>query len=275
MCLYLDALCEDGVSITYGSYAVYGWIMLASDLHMDVKQQLPFSKLSLKGWRSKFPSKVRSGVDLSVWDVVAQQCLDNGDFLAAAAIVVQGDSYLRTGELFTMTKQHLIPPSASRRKGMWAVVVGMLEFGNPSKNKDFDDCVIFNSKGREDVNRVISCLSKRKVANNVCVFHPLTACAYNKSIQHAANQLGLASLHLSGHMLRHSGASHDSYHAVRDAVAIQSRGRWKCAESTRRYKRPGRMLLNQKLIPQKVWRQAKCARAPLIDQLCKQFSFSR
>lgn len=171
MCVYLDAMCEDGVCITYGSYAVYGWIMLGSEEHSDPKFQLPFSKQALKGWKSRFPSRVRTGIDLSVWDVIAKQVLDNGNLLAACAILVQGDSYLRTGELFQLTMQHVIPPSASRRRGIWGIIVGMLESGEPSKNKDFDDCVLFNSTGRTDVNRVMALLAKRRLDRNTCIFH--------------------------------------------------------------------------------------------------------
>ena len=269
MCLYLDALCEDGVTITYGSYAVYGWIMLASDEHCDPRDQLPFSKQALKGWRSRFPSKVRSGIDLSVWDVIAKQCVDNGCPLAACAILIQGDSYLRTGELFAITTKHIIPPSASRHRGIWGIIVGMLECGEPSKNKDYDDCVLFNSVGRLDVNRVVAMLAKRKLDSSTCIFHPLTPNNYNLAIKQAAQKLGIVQLQLSGHMLRHSGASHDSYHDLRESASIQARGRWKCAESMRRYKRPGRMLLNQKGIPRGLWAKARNCRGPLIDQLCK------
>ena len=142
--------------------------------------------------------------------------------------------YLRPSELLEITSQHLIPPSASRAKGVWGAIVGLSDDGIPTKAKEFDDCVLFNTSCRMDVNHVISALAKRKVKHGESVFHPLTLDSYSGQIQQAVDSLKLSSLDLTPHILRHSGASHDAYYEIRDIKQIQLRGRWKCLESVKK-----------------------------------------
>ena len=52
---FIHELCEDARPFTDASYAVFAWIALRSTLHMPEKEQLPFSKRALKGWKSRFP----------------------------------------------------------------------------------------------------------------------------------------------------------------------------------------------------------------------------
>ena len=63
-----------------------------------------------------FPGSSRAGVDLKIWDLVALKCLQNGAPLAAAAILVQGDGYLRLCEIMSLRRGSVIPPAASGRK---------------------------------------------------------------------------------------------------------------------------------------------------------------
>ena len=38
MCVYLHQMCEAGEPLTYGNYAVFGWIKLRSRVHLDSRQ---------------------------------------------------------------------------------------------------------------------------------------------------------------------------------------------------------------------------------------------
>ena len=266
---YLQFLCLNGESITAGSYTVFGWILIRSEEHLDNRMQLPFSRQALKGWKARFPGHSRTGVDLSIWDLVALTACEQGHLLSGAAMVIQGDAYLRPSEVFAITRDHLVPPSAARTRGIWGVIVGLLEDGIPTKAGDFDDVVLFDTKNRSDVNTVIASLARRSSSKTRCIFHPLTVEPYGKHIKAACDSLGLSNLHLTPHCLRHSGASHDAYHALRDFSTIQSRGRWKAKESVRRYRRPGRMLLTQKQVSKKIWKAASSARPKLINLLLK------
>eukprot|EP00438_Fugacium_kawagutii_P027263 Skav214356 [mRNA] locus=scaffold86:498779:503145:+ [translate_table: standard] len=262
---YIHHLCREGKTLTEASYVVFGFILLRSKFHMPDKQQLPISRQALKGWRSRYPGNSRSGVDLTLWDLVAYHACLKGFFLAASAILIQGDCYLRPCETLALTRRHLIPPQ--RRMKSWGVIVGLTEDAIPSKSGEFDECVFADSPGRSDVNLVLSLLAKRRVGEHASLFSPLTPKRYNLHIQQAAEAAGLSFLHLTSHHLRHSGASHDAYYKTRTLKEIQTRGRWKAANSVNRYRKPGRMLLSQASVSRQIWKQAETARMKVVQSL--------
>lgn len=204
-------------------------------------------------------------MDLVLWDWVAYHACLQGFFHTAAAILIQGDCYLRPCETLSLTKRHLIAPQ--RRMRTWGVVIGLEEDSIPSKSGEFDECVFADSPGRSDVNLILALLSRRKLGRHVSLFHPLTAKQYNSQIQSSAAKAGLSSFRLTAHHLRHSGASHDAYYKVRTLKEIQTRGRWKAANSVNRYRKPGRMLLSQASVTRHVWKQAEGARSKVIKSL--------
>ncbi len=269
MAVYLQFLCCEGEPFNDGSYCVYGWILLRSQEHCDPKFQLPFSRQALKGWKAKFPGSSRSGVDLVLWDLVALECIQQGWWLSACAILIQGDAYLRPSEVFAITKKHLVPPRAARKKSIWGVIIGLLEAGRPTKSGDYDDVVLFDTSCRADVNQVVSILAKRSISDDVSIFSPLNQTQYGRNIETALKNLGLERLGLTPHSLRHSGASTDCFHKFRDPKTIQARGRWKAAESVKRYKKPGRMLLTQKNVSKAIWTRAVSARPLVISAILK------
>ena len=267
MSMYLFDLCEKGEPMSHGTYALFGWIKLRSQVHLDSRQQMPFSREALKGWRSHFPGHSRTGVDLVLWDLVALHAIHKGYMLCAAGILIQGDGYLRPCELFDLTPQHLIKPPGSRLTGIWGAVIGLLESGKPTKAGEYDDVVLFDSKGRTDVNEVVRRLFRRSLSSETSILSPLTYEQYGRQLAEAAKSAGLGHLHLTPHCLRHSGASHDAYHKIRGICEIQSRGRWKAAKSVARYKRPGRMLLSQSQVSAAIWKKAVRARSQVLQLL--------
>lgn len=267
---YIHHLCENGSSMSDASYAIFGFILLRSRWHIPDKLQFPVARQALKGWKSRFPGKVRTGVDLALWDLVALGAFQLGFKFTACAILVQGDCYLRPCEVLGLTKRHLIRPQ--RRLQKWGVVVGLEEDGVPSKTGEFDECVFADTASRSDVNSILSHLARRPIQQSLSVFHPLTASDYNAQIAKSAVHVGLQHLHLTAHMLRHSGASHDSYYQLRTLKEIQYRGRWKAVSSVARYKKPGKMLLSQQNVSSSVWKRADAARPELIASLNRFFS---
>ena len=271
ICRYLHKLCEDGATYTQASYTVFGWILLKSRDHLPDKLKLPVSRQALKGWKSRYPGKSKAGIDLALWDLIALQCCRQKHFLAACGILIQSDSYLRPRELFQLTMDHLIPPRQNHSKKSWGLMVGLFETGVPTKAGEFDDCVILNTASRMDVNQVVAGLSKRRLSNWERLLSPLTLDQYNRQIKLAADQVGLGHLNLSAHFLRHSGPSHDIYHGLRSLPEVQLRGRWRAPNSVSRYRKPGRMLLQQKGLSKALWRKAEKARPQVIQSILKFF----
>ena len=266
MTIFIHELCEDYRSITDANYVIYGWILLRSTLHLPEKLQLPFSKQAIKGWRSRFPSCSKAGVDLMLWDLVALQCCELGFYYTAAGILVQGDTYLRPSELLGLHRKHVIQPQASRRQDVWGIIVAPFEDSEPTKAGEFDDCVLLDTASRKDVNQLLRWLFIRAKSGST-LFENLRLEQYSKQIALAAEQVGLQALHLTPHILRHSGASHDAYHAIRDFCGIQARGRWKCSRSVQRYKKPGRMLLQHSKVSDATWLKARSARSKVFASL--------
>eukprot|EP00435_Cladocopium_sp_Y103_P010201 s4329_g2.t1 len=239
---YLHELCEQGHPIIDARSTLFGFILLRLDSPAPEKFLMPQSKAALKGWTSRFPTHSRAGVDLKVWNMIAWQCWRLGYPVIAAAILLQGDLYLRPSELLGLTRQMVIRPLASRAK-VWGVVIAQQEQEVPTKTGTFDDCVLLDTCCRDYINGVLKKLFLKTKLPGDKIFPDLTLGQYAKIISAACSQLELQKLKLTPHGLRHSGPSTDAFHQIRGAIAIQRRGRWRTASSVTRYQKPGRMLL--------------------------------
>lgn len=262
--LYLHELCELGHSLVEARSVVYGFIMLRMVSDGPERFLLSQSKSALKGWATRFPIHSKSGVDLSIWDVIAYDCIQHKDPLVGAAILLQGDLYLRPNELLKLQRKSVLQPSKARSR-FWGVVVGLQENKHATKTGTFDDCILLDTPSRTDLALVLKFLFKRCSSENDLLFGGLTLKAYNVALTQSCERLGLAQLHLTPHCLRHSGPSSDCYHKVRTLEEIQQRGRWRALSSVARYKKPGRMLLTHQKIPPALWKRTRSARAKALD----------
>lgn len=261
---FLHEMCETGRSIVDARSVVYGFILLRMNSDLPERLLLGQSKAALKGWCSRFPTHSRAGVDLKVWDVIAWQCIQDDDPLSAAAILLQGDTYMRPTEILSMKKQSIIRPYKSR-SSFWGVVIGSQDLHIPTKTGLFDDCVLLDSPGREDLGVVLKYLYKHCNRNTGKLLHDLSLRAYGEAIKKACATHGLQSLNLTPHGLRHSGPSTDAYHRTRSLAAIQQRGRWKTLSSVARYQKPGRMLLLHQSVRDAVWKKASTCRKHALE----------
>ena len=163
---------------------------------MPERDELPFSKQALKGWRTRFPGQSRAGIDLALWDLVALDCCHRRHYMAAAAILVQGDTYLRPSELLGLKPQHVIRPTAARRAGIWGLIVGPFEDGKPTKAKAYDDCVLLDTGSRFEVNSVMAALFQFSKTSEF-LFQNLDPRNYGLQISKSAKATGLEALHLT------------------------------------------------------------------------------
>ena len=265
---YLHEKCESGMSIVNGRSAVYGYIMLRLDSPLPERMLLTQCKEALKGWSARFPLHSRAGVDLQVWDVLAWQCIVDDDPLVAAAILLQGDTYMRPHEILHVRACSVLQPKKSRAR-CWGIVIGNKDLNMPTKTGLFDDCVLLDTPSRTDLGVVLKYLLLQCEDDNSRLFQGLTLSAYNRAIKNAAHAWGLDQLSLTPHVLRHSGPSSDAYHRIRSMDSIQQRGRWASPSSVARYQKPGRMLLLHQKVPQIVWNQARRCRTRCIEYFQK------
>ena len=268
---FLHELCEDSRNISDANYTIFGYILLKSNFHMQDRDQLPFAKQAMKGWRARFPAKSRTGVDLRLWDLVALHCFRLGFIDSAAAILIQGDSYLRPNEVLSIRRDCVVPPSSSTLSEIWGVVICPFEEGVPTKSGEFDDTILFDTKERMDVNVIMKCLYRASRGHDY-LFENLSYKDYVSHVKKASEHAGLGHLKLTPHVVRHSGASTDCFHKIRDFNEIQERGRWKCQRSVLRYKKPGRMLLQNNKVSSSLWKAAMSARSEVVPLLTSHFS---
>ena len=166
---FLHVLCEEGDSIVTARSTVYGYIMLKLDSNLPEKLLLPQSKAALKGWSSRFPHHSRAGVDLQIWDVIAWKCKEQRDSLTAAAILLQGDTYMRPHEILHVRAGSVIKPSKSKAR-YWGMVIGDQSFKEPTKTGLYDDCVLLNSPGRTDLGIVLKALLAKTKTKDDFIF---------------------------------------------------------------------------------------------------------
>ena len=260
---FLHELCESGASIGEGRSVVYGFIMLRCNSSLPEKHLLAQSKSALKGWTSRFPTHSKAGVDLRIWDVIAERCLEDSEPLVAAAILLQGDLYLRPSELLHLHRKDVLNPRQSKAS-FWGVVIGSQEGLSPTKTGTWDDCVLADTPSRLELSCIFKYLLKQAQNPDDRLFPGLTLAAYEQALRVATSHLGLAALRLTPHVLRHSGPSHDLFHNIRDLPQVQQRGRWKTQSSVSRYAKPGRMLLLHQKVPPEIWEKAKRARGNVV-----------
>ena len=218
---FLHELCEDSRNISDANYAIFGNILLRSSFHTQERDQLPFAKQAMKGWRARFPAKKRTGVDLRFWGLRALHCVRLGFIGSACATLIQGDSYLRPNEVLSIRRDCVVPPSSSTLSEIWGVVICPFEEGAPAKSGEFDDTILFDTKERIDVNVIVKCLYKTSCGHDY-LFGNLSCRDYVSHIKKASEHAGLGHLKLTPHV-GHSGASTDCFRKIRDFNEIQER----------------------------------------------------
>lgn len=154
---------------------------------------------------------------------------------AAAALLLQLDTYARPSEIVNLQRSDIIRPVS----------------------KHYAPRLL----------RTI-CLSRHTTPGPL--FPDLTLATYEAEFRISKKQIGLNAFQLEPHTVRHSGPSVDSLNRSRTSLEIQARGRWKCQKSILRYQKPGQMLSKMSRIPDEVWQRSKIA-LPQAMQLISQF----
>ena len=181
---------------------------------------------------------------------IVRAALDPDLVYAAAAFLLQFDTYSRLGELLAAQVTELRAP-APHQRGMaacWTLTLHPCTEAGRSKTKQQDDTITIGSTcpRRAWLTKVAAALATRTSGPLLPLTEPRHRALFHRSRQ-------LAGLQVSHpHRLRHGGASADGAAQLPEAT-IQARGRWVHAKSVQRYKKPARYLRElAKLTPQQM-----------------------
>ena len=270
MAEYFADLFEDGSCYNAASYTLYGYILLRTNESIPEPDLFSKARGALKGWNSHCPQSSRSGADPQIWYVMADEiCKCNPP--AAAALLLQLDSYARPTEIISLLGEDIIKPS-SRQCKFWGIIFGNSDRGDRTKTGTQDDTVLLDSLDRDYAPQLLSWVMKRVNHKHQQLFPNLTLHSYEEEFRNAKKNIGLSSFQLTPHAVRHSGPSADSLNKSRLPADIQARGRWLAPQSIQRYKKPGKMLAQMARIPQPIWDRASTALPQVLKRLKQHYT---
>lgn len=267
---YFAELLESGAPFNTASYTLFGYILLKTDECVADKFLYPRARSALKGWSSRDPQSSRTGADPLIWYLIANHIADKSP-PAAAALLLQLDTYARPSEILKAKRRDVIAP-ASRACKYWGLIFGNSQFSEMTKAKQQDDTVLLDSLDRNYAPKVLKMVASHCAQDDQFLFGPISLAQYEDLFKQSRAAVGLASFSLTPHCVRHSGPSVDFLHRARSATEIQTWGRWKTQKSILRYQKPGQMLARMRKIPKEVWSAAEKALISTMRKLQQHYS---
>ena len=166
--------------------------------------------------------------------------LHQGWTWAALALVIGFITYLRPGELLTLSKKHLIAPYPSAGLCHWSIIYRLVEDGKPTKSGEFEEAVSIDGPWATWLTPILEALHHRLGAEQG-VWMGLTADQLINMLRVAATRLNLAHLGVEWYNVRHGGASHDAVFKLRETLQIQKRLRHSSLNTVRRYEKSAKL----------------------------------
>ena len=137
---------------------------------------------------------------------------------AAAALLLQLDSYARPSEILALARADMVRPSYKQCR-FWGLIFGNSSRDETTKTGTQDDTVLLDSRDRDYEPCVLSWVIKRSKQPT------------DRPLVYTVDNWQIGSLKLSPHAVRHTGPSIDFLNKNRTATEIQTRGRWRCQKS--------------------------------------------
>eukprot|EP00971_Amphidinium_carterae_P166022 3290624-Amphidinium_carterae.1 len=161
--VHLDKLFVQGGSQQNAKDAVYGLAWFAGFATKGLA--FPRAKQALKAWRRMEPETSREPVSWAETLVLADT-LATEHALAAAAVLIAFDGYLRPSTCLGLSTDQVVRPRGKGALNQCALVLFPRAAGIPSKVNAFDDTVIVGESefGREWVRTLCLTLLKRPAA---------------------------------------------------------------------------------------------------------------
>lgn len=251
---YIASLYADGVNAQVARNTIDGFIFMRS-LPKD-KASLVLSRRALTGFLKVQPPGVREPLPwdaaLLVAEVLFQAPYQQERILAGCALMLQFDLYLRPGEVLAIAAPAVVRPTGKCRHCGVVVAPSDTPGGRPAKTGEWDDTFFAGATGapRDVAVVVLRRLVRSATPSRPLLFAGLNVSSYSRIVSQGAAAAGLERLRISPHCARHGGPSEDRYFSRLDLKEIARRGRWRCLQSVRRYKKHGRLQkLAQKIPP--------------------------
>lgn len=135
-----------------------------------------------------------------------------------------------------MRPSDIIPPNGPYKHV--TVLLGPSELAKPTKSGQFDEAIALDDVEMPWLGDLMMRTSSHAQADSVWSFKMPELVEQFETL---AVRLGLSFVSPCLYLLRHGGASHDTYLRKRSIEQTQRRGRWLVASSMRRYEKHGRV----------------------------------
>ena len=203
---------------------------------------LPRARRALQGWQRIAPLPTRLPLPWIAVAGIAMVLAADGHPKAAVAVMVGADAYLRPGEIRGILPEDIVAGRGEVGKAysFTSLLLNPEHRGVQTKTHQFDDSVIFDSKGREWIGEALMIASKSTLDGQP-IFN-YQAAKFNTLFRNAGAKIGLGQHDLVPYLLRHTGPSHDYLTKTRSLVDIKRRGRWRSDASVRRYEKSSRVM---------------------------------
>ena len=265
---YLEDLFKLRKPLSFARGVLFGWAWAHPMVVLKALKHLPLSAKAIAGWTAFVPGGTRQPWPALVAEWMASIALIDNEVTFAILLLLCFDCYLRPCDAFRLRRENFVPPQHVLGGGSrWTLVMYPTEGRLPAKNNSFDDSVLIGHHRRAWLGKPIGIFLRKFSAR-----HPVFDITHERVLRLIAKYsavLGLQSLSLSFHGLRHGGPSSDFKDGTLSLKDIQRRGRWKHPASVRRYEKHGLISsqLNRLTAEQKA--KAAAASALLPSQMLK------
>jgi len=265
---YLEDLFKLRKPVSFARGVLFGWAWAHPMVVLKALKHLPLLAKAVAGWTAFVPGGTRQPWPALVAEWMASIALIDNEVTFAILLLLCFDCYLRPCDAFRLRRENFVPPQHVLGGGSrWTLVMYPTEGRLPAKNNSFDDSVLIGHHRRAWLGKPIGIFLRKFSAR-----HPVFDITHERVLRLIAKYsavLGLQSLSLSFHGLRHGGPSSDFKDGTLSLKDIQRRGRWKHPASVRRYEKHGLISsqLNRLTAEQKA--KAAAASALLPSQMLK------
>ena len=237
---------DRGFDAALGRHTLYGWLHLECPSKSVAANSLENVREAVAGWRKIHGENSRDPIPEEVHLALVRQLIQLDKLLAAAALFLHPQLYLRPSELMALRAEDiLVPPAGAARYRSTGVIIAPRELEMTTKTKAQDDTVLIDCACQPACSGILAELARIRSSGGR-LFPQLGLNSYEKLLRDTARIVGIGDLGVVPHTMRHTGPANDIYHDRRSLQAVAKRGRWANIKSVQRYSKSGRLL--------KVWR---------------------